>query len=92
MLSEGGRGKLQSHVISAMGLVQSPIRTLHQPPLGTINHLGRKASMSAKPIHVLILILFLSHQSLNPGKSFIMTFEIFVPHAMHIADGVSLGF
>ena len=41
-------GKLQSHVISAMGLVQSPIRTLHQPPLGIINHLGRKASMSEK--------------------------------------------
>ena len=58
MSSESGEGKLQSHVISAMGLVQSPIRTAHQPPLGIINHLGRKASMSAKP-HICIDSQFL---------------------------------
>ena len=91
----GGDGrKLQSHVISAMGLVQSPIRTLHQPPLGIINHLGRKASMSEKNLrsafgtfHWSFQVAFsLSQlwQSFNHGKSFIMTFkdEIFMPHAM----------
>ena len=40
MLSEVGEGELQSLVISAMGLVQSPIKILHRPPLGIINLLG----------------------------------------------------
>ena len=86
-------GKLQSHVISAMGLLQSPIRTLHQPPLGIINHLGRKASMSEKisdlhwssaPLPGGLFSLSQRWQSFNHGKSFIMTFkdEIFMPHAM----------
>ena len=33
-------GEPQSHVISRMGLVQSPIKILHRPPLGIINLLG----------------------------------------------------
>ena len=50
MLWEGGWGVGGSHVISAMGLVHSPNKTLHQPPLGIINNLGgHRKTRNTKP-------------------------------------------
>ena len=79
-----------------MGLTQSAIKTLHQPPLGIINNIGKIfVSQTLGDSHCMAYLI----DSVNSvcalifdrpaicilGKSFIMTFkdEIFMrPHAM----------